>query len=100
MPEIKGQADKVSARGAIINPMKSERAPIHTGSSADLAFAVLVLGAYFTTFSAITQISVKELVALTGLGILYLSIGVYGYSYCVRSKNLPLQLAYFAFKFA
>lgn len=75
--------------------MKSERAPIHTGSSADLAFAVLVLGAYFTTFSAITQISVEELVALTGLGILYLSIGVYGYSYCVRSKNLPLQLAYF-----
>jgi len=76
--------------------MKGERAPIHTGSSADLAFAVLVLGAYFTTFSAITQISVKELVALTGLGMLYLSIGVYGYSYCVRSKNLPLQLAYFA----
>lgn len=96
LPEIKGQADEVSARGAIINPMKIERAPIHTGSSADLAFAVLVLGAYFTTFSAITQISVKELVALTGMGMLYLSIGVYGYSYCVRSKNLPLQLVYFA----
>ncbi len=75
--------------------MKSERAPSHAGSSADLAFAVLVLGAYFTTFSAITQISVKELIALTGLGILYLSIGVYGYSYCARSKNLSLQLAYF-----
>ena len=81
--------------GAIINPMKSERAPIHAGSSADLAFAVLVLGAYFTTFSAITQISVKELIALTGLGILYLTIGVYGYSFCARSKNLSLQLAYF-----
>lgn len=76
--------------------MKGERPPIQTGSSADLAFAVLVLGAYFTTFSSITEISVKELVALTGLGILYLSIGVYGFSYCVRSKNLPLQLAYFA----
>lgn len=96
MPEIEGQAKKVSDRGAIINPMNGERAPIYTGSSADLAFAVLVLGAYFTTFSSITQISVNGLVALIGLGMLYLSIGVYGYSYCVRSKNLPLQLVYFA----
>ncbi len=81
---------------AIIRQMKAVRTPIHTGSSADLAFAVLVLGAYFTTFSSITEISVKELIALTGLGMLYLTIGVYGYSYCVRSKRLLLQLGYFA----
>jgi signal transduction histidine kinase len=34
-------------------------------------------------------------VALTGLGILYLSIGVYGYAYCARSGSLIIQIGYF-----
>jgi signal transduction histidine kinase len=75
--------------------MSTRSAPIHTGSSADLAFAVLVLGAYFTTFSSIKDISTLSLIALMGLGILYLSIGVYGYAYCARSKSIPLHVGYF-----
>lgn len=69
---------------------------IRTGGDADLAFSLVVLASYFATFSAIESASTFEIIAMIGLGIAYLTIGIYGYGYCARSQSLLLQLIYFA----
>ena len=69
---------------------------IRTGGDADLAFAVVVLASYFTTFSALRTASVQEIVFLIGLGTAYLTIGIYGYAFCARSQSLVYQVLYFA----
>lgn len=69
--------------------------PIRTGGGTDLAFAVMVLAAYFTTFSTIKTISVSVLVSIILLGIAYITIGIYGYSYIAQHGTFPLQMAYF-----
>jgi len=69
--------------------------PVRTGSGTDLAFAVMVLAAYFTTFSTIKSISVTVLVAIIVLGIAYITIGVYGYAYVARHAGFALQIGYF-----
>lgn len=69
--------------------------PIRTGSGTDLAFAVMVLAAYFTTFSTIKGISVSVLVAIIVLGIAYITIGVYGYAYVAQHSTFILKISYF-----
>ncbi len=69
---------------------------IRTGGDADLAFAVVVLASYFTTFSALRTASVQDIVFLIGLGTAYLTIGIYGYAFCARSQTLVYQVLYFA----
>jgi signal transduction histidine kinase len=75
--------------------MKRLSQPIRTGSSVDLAFAVVVLAAYFTTFSAVKSISVSGLIVLIFLGIAYMAMGVYGYAYCAQSGSFLYQMGYF-----
>ena len=74
---------------------RANNPPIRTGNGVDLAFSVVVLASYFTTFSSVKTISVSGLAVLILLGIIYLSIGIYGYSYCANSGSLPVQIAYF-----
>jgi signal transduction histidine kinase len=69
--------------------------PIRTGGGSDLAFAVMVLAAYFTTFSTIKSISVSVLVTIILLGIAYITIGIYGYSYITHNGNFLLHVGYF-----
>lgn len=69
--------------------------PVHTGSDADLAFAVVVLASYFTMFSSLQSSSTVELLLLIGLGVAYIAIGIYGYAIVSRVEKLPLHLAYF-----
>jgi signal transduction histidine kinase len=69
--------------------------PIRTGGGTDLAFAVMVLAAYFTTFSTINNISVEKLVLIIFLGVGYIAIGVYGYAYCTRQNSFSLIIGYF-----
>jgi signal transduction histidine kinase len=69
--------------------------PIRTGSGTDLAFAVMVLAAYFTTFSTIKSISVSVLVAIIVLGVAYITIGVYGYAYIAQHSTFSLKIGYF-----
>lgn len=77
--------------------MKSVSRPaIQTGSGADLAFAVVVLTAYFVTFSSIKTASTTEIALMIILGIVYVVVGIYGYAYCARSNNPRLHLAYFS----
>lgn len=68
---------------------------IRTGSGTDLAFAVMVLAAYFTTFSTIKGFSVGVLVAIIVLGIAYITIGIYGYAYIAQHASFSLTINYF-----
>lgn len=70
--------------------------PFHTGSDADLAFAVVVLASYFSTFSILQSATTFELLAMIGLGVAYIAIGIYGFAYVIRAEKLELHLAYFA----
>ena len=70
--------------------------PIHTGSDADIAFAVVVLASYFSTFSQMQRTSSADLLLMIGLGVAYIAIGIYGYSFTARAGKLPLFLVYFA----
>lgn len=71
---------------------------IKTSSGANLAFAVVVLSSYLSTFSSLKPGSSLELILLITLGIVYLSLGVYGFSYVSQSESLILRLAYFCFQ--
>ena len=73
----------------------SPRIQKRTGFGADLAFAVVVLASYFATFSTLSNAENLDVTLMVILGILYIAIGIYGFSYCVRSDSLLVQLVYF-----
>jgi signal transduction histidine kinase len=70
--------------------------PIHTGSDADIAFAVVVLASYFSTFSARQSATSSELLLMIALGVAYIAVGIYGYAFVTRSGRVGLHLAYFS----
>ena len=61
----------------------------------DLAFAVVVLASYFATFSMMETASFLQISLMIGLGIAYITIGIYGFKYCSRSNSLTIKLTYF-----
>ncbi len=69
---------------------------IQTSGDADLAFAVVVLASYFTTFSTLQHASINALLFLIGLGVAYITVGIYGYGLVAKSKRFSLTLVYFA----
>lgn len=75
---------------------KTNHHVVKTGSSVDLAFAVIVLAAYFATFSSIKSATTLEIALMIAFGIAYITVGVYGYKFAARSDNLWLHLVYFA----
>ncbi len=68
---------------------------IGTGGSADLAFAIVVLASYFAMFSALKTPNIFRLSVMVLLGIAYISIGIYGYSFCLRRNRSQLTILYF-----
>ncbi len=70
--------------------------PFHTGSDADLAFAVMVLASYFTTFSMLQTATSFDLLLMITLGVAYITLGIYGYAYAMRYARIGMHLAYFA----
>jgi signal transduction histidine kinase len=70
--------------------------PFQTGSDADVAFAVVVLASYFTTFSVLQSATNFELLLMIALGIAYITMGIYGYAFAVRTGKLQYHLVYFA----
>ena len=66
-----------------------------TGGDADLAFAVMVLAAYFTTFSVIKSATTFSLLLMIGLGIAYITVGIYGYAFVEKSEKTGYHLIYF-----
>ncbi len=76
--------------------MPKNRKPIRrVSSSADLAFAIVVLASYLTTFSTIQSASLVEIMLLAVLGMVYIIIGTYGFNHCIRSENRIYDLVYF-----
>ncbi len=75
---------------------RPERPAIQTGSSINLAFAIVVMASYLSIFSSFEPESIQVLIWLTLIGIAYLSVGVYGYSYVSRQPTQSLIVAYFA----
>lgn len=69
--------------------------PFHIGSDADLAFAVVVLASYFSTFSILQNASTFELLSMIGLGVAYIAVGIYGFAYAIRTDRVEVHLAYF-----
>ncbi len=82
---------------AIIGWMVPPRSPhlSSTRSGGDLAFAVIVLAAYFSTFSALQFASAPQIFSMILLGIAYLSIGVYGFRFVVPIDTLWPKIIYF-----
>ncbi len=72
------------------------RPSIRTGSGADLAFAVVVLVSLFSAAANFRTASPVEITLIVGAGTLYILLGIYGYSYCIRHEELSLFLAYFS----
>ena len=66
-----------------------------TGGTADLAFAVVVLASYFAMFSSITEPNLIRLIFMVILGIAYISIGIYGFAFCLKKNRFDLMLLYF-----
>lgn len=75
--------------------MKGYERQIRTGSNADIAFAIVVLASYFATFSSIRQASAVDIFLLVILGIIYIGVGIYGYSYAQRTDILLIRAVYF-----
>jgi signal transduction histidine kinase len=64
-------------------------------SGTDLAFALVVLISYFTTFSKPPQTSLFLITVLICLGIAYITLGIYGFAYVNQLDKLIPKLIYF-----
>lgn len=63
--------------------------------SGDLAFAVVVLASYFAMFSSLTESNLWRLLVMVLLGIVYITIGIYGFNFVSKSNRFDLKLLYF-----
>jgi signal transduction histidine kinase len=77
----------------IVNQMN--RPLVETGTSANLAFAIVVMASYLSIFSSYKPSSFNILIWLIILGIAYLAIGVYGYTYVSRLQLPQATIGYF-----
>lgn len=76
-----------------IQPNQIKR--IHLGRGADIAFLLVVLAAFFAMFSSLPHVTVSQLITVNLLGIAYLTMGIYGYTYFLESDALIMRGAYF-----
>jgi signal transduction histidine kinase len=68
---------------------------INISSGTDLAFALVVLISYFTTFSKPPQTSLFLITILICLGIAYITVGIYGFAFVNQVSKLIPKLIYF-----
>lgn len=87
---------KAFTADAIILAMDRPFRPIRTSGDADLAFAVVVLASYFTTFSMMVTIDTRQLLWMIGLGVTYIGVGIYGYAFAAQSGRTVYHIVYFA----
>ena len=65
------------------------------GNGADIAFLLVVLSAFFSIFSTLSEISFLRLFSINVLGVAYLLIGIYGFSYVQRRHLFVIDGLYF-----
>ena len=81
---------------AIISAVDRINLPVvQAGSSINLAFAIVVIASYLSIFSSYEPESINILIWLTLIGIAYLSVGIYGFSYVSRQPSRSQVTAYF-----
>jgi signal transduction histidine kinase len=69
---------------------------VKTGSSGDVAFAIVVSFSYLAMITAsFDSITSSTVFSLLVLGTIYTLIGIYGYAYIARHPAQPLFFAYF-----
>jgi len=74
---------------------KSDTTSFNFSSGIDLAFALVVFLTYFATFSQTETTSLFLILILICLGIAYITVGIYGFSYISKSKNIIERVGYF-----
>lgn len=75
---------------------RSNLSEFNITSGTDLAFALVVLISYFTTFSKPPQTSLFLITVLICLGVAYITLGIYGFAFINQSKLLIPKVIYFA----
>lgn len=78
-----------------VNKIKKQRQDFQLKGSGDLAFAVVVLASYFAMFSSLRESNLWRLLAMVLLGIIYISIGIYGFNFVNKHKFFNWILLYF-----
>ncbi len=74
---------------------KSEVPSINFNTGTDLAFALVVFLSYFATFSQSSIISIFLILILICLGIAYITVGIYGFSFISKTSRTIDRLGYF-----
>ena len=74
---------------------KSNISEFNISSGTDLAFALVVLMSYFATFSHTPQTSLFLITVLICLGVAYITLGVYGFSFVNQLGKLMPKIIYF-----
>lgn len=65
------------------------------GNGADIAFLLVVLSAFFSIFSTLEEISFFRLVSINVLGVAYLIIGIYGFTFVQKKQLIVIDGLYF-----
>lgn len=78
-----------------IKSLTSKTQDFQFKGSGDLAFAVVVLASYFAMFSALTESNLWQLLVMVLLGIVYITIGIYGFNFVSKQNRFDLKLFYF-----
>ncbi len=78
-----------------ISHSKDSQLRLQGSGSAELAFAVVVLASYFAMFSEMKETDAFRLIGMVLLGVLYISIGIYGYDFCLKKQSFEWVILYF-----
>ena len=73
----------------------SEKSGFNIKNASDLAYAIVVLTSYFIAFTEIDGISSGSIIVMISLGVSYITIGIYGYSFIQNKDNYHLQITYY-----
>lgn len=72
-----------------------QRIGLQSNESIAIAFSIVVFASFFSTFSTLQTTSTNEILLFIFLGISYLTIGVYGFSYCQKHPEKQVKGLYF-----
>lgn len=78
-----------------LNRQKNSQFRLQGSGSAELAFAVVVLASYFAMFSEMKETDAFRLIGMVLLGVGYISIGIYGYDFCLKKQSFEWVILYF-----
>jgi signal transduction histidine kinase len=78
-----------------LNKLKNQTQDFQLKGSGDLAFAIVVLASYFAMFSSLSETNLWRLLIMVLLGIIYITIGIYGFNYVNKKRTFNWIVLYF-----